>query len=617
MIDANSCSGSSCTVYVGTDKGVYSGTLSSSSVALSLTQTQLNFATVTALAADATTSPTTLYAATLGGAGVVASTTGFTTLTNATQYTTSQNVFSLALNTATSNPATVYAGATSQALTSVFSSTNAGDSYSQGASKGGSISALQELSGTLYVGEFLTQDAFVTYLNGYGSQLGFSGYLGGSSYDAGNAIANDAAGNSSTAGSTFSTDFPTSGTPSPYQATLGGGSGFVNSFVTDISLDSIVPSIGTLLFGSAEFATTASTSAQKTFTLTNATTATVTFTAAPMISGIPGEFAIVAGNMCGAVSTILAAGGSCTVAMTFTPTALGQRTDTVTFTAGAVIAPPVHLLGIGAAPPITYAPLSLAFSNQTVGTTSAAKSITVTNSSAVSVTIGVTSSNSDFAIQPSSTCGGVLANGPSNCTISVAFTPSTGTTEMGTISITGNQANSPQKISMSGIGVGTKATPTATPTATGGTPTATATATRTATATATATSTGGTPTATATATPTVTPAPVPVTLKIKPKALKFPKTAVSTTSKPKTVKVSNPKGNKKHPGFPVLIEMISDPGAFMETNNCPASLAAGASCSISVTFTPSAPPTKQTGTLTITDNANHRTQTVRLSGTGK
>jgi hypothetical protein len=157
-------------------------------------------------------------------------------------------------------------------------------------------------------------------------------------------------------------------------------------------------------------------------------------------------------------------------------------------------------------------------------------------------------------------------------------------------------------------------TATATATSTGGTPTATATATRTATATATATSTGGT----ATATPTATPTPVAVTLKIKPKSLKFPKTTVGTPSKPKTVKVSNPKGKKKHPGLPVLIEMISDAGlgVFMQANNCPASLAAGASCSISVTFTPSA-ATKQLGTLTITDNGNGGMQKVPLSGTGK
>jgi hypothetical protein len=111
---------------------------------------------------------------------------------------------------------------------------------------------------------------------------------------------------------------------------------------------------------------------------------------------------------------------------------------------------------------------------------------------------------------------------------------------------------------------------------------------------------------------------VAVTLKIKPKALKFPKTTVGTTSKPKSVKVSNPKGKSKHPGLPVLIETISDadPGVFMQTNNCAPSLAAGASCSISVTFKPSA-ATKQTGMLTITDNAKGTTQRVNMSGTGK
>ena len=177
------------------------------------------------------------------------------------------------------------------------------------------------------------------------------------------------------------------------------------------------------------------------------------------------------------------------------------------------------------------------------------------------------------------------------------------------------------------------ATPTATSTGSA-TPTATATrtATPTATTTATATSTGsatltatqtGTATATATATETAiaTPTPVPVTLKIKPKSLKFQRTTVGTTSNPKTVKVSNPKGKKKHPGTAVQIEMISDPGVFTQTNDCPtwptSGLAAGASCSISVRFTPSSPPGRHTGTLTIADNAHGTIQTVRLSGTGK
>jgi Abnormal spindle-like microcephaly-assoc'd, ASPM-SPD-2-Hydin len=111
---------------------------------------------------------------------------------------------------------------------------------------------------------------------------------------------------------------------------------------------------------------------------------------------------------------------------------------------------------------------------------------------------------------------------------------------------------------------------------------------------------------------------VEVTLKIKPTTLKFPKTLAGTgaPSKTKKVKVSNPKGSKKHPGAAVQIEMISDTAPFKQTNNCPASLAAGASCTITVAFSPSGPGV-QNGTLTITDTATGGMQTVRESGMGK
>ena len=158
------------------------------------------------------------------------------------------------------------------------------------------------------------------------------------------------------------------------------------------------------------------------------------------------------------------------------------------------------------------------------------------------------------------------------------------------------------------------ATSTVTPTATS-TASATATPVRTATATATPTATA-TATATATPTATPTPAPVPVKLKIAPTTLNFGKLAVHT-SKSKSVTISNPKGTKKHPGIPVVIEMISGAPEFAETNNCPAILAAGPPpCTVSVTFTPSATGL-QTGTLAIKDNAIGLTQTVKLIGKGK
>jgi hypothetical protein len=53
---------------------------------------------------------------------------------------------------------------------------------------------------------------------------------------------------------------------------------------------------------------------------------------------------------------------------------------------------------------------------------------------------------------------------------------------------------------------------------------------------------------------------------------------------------------------------------FAETNNCPSSLAPGASCTISVTFQPMAKGVL-TGTLQVTDNASNSPQTASLTGT--
>ncbi len=56
-------------------------------------------------------------------------------------------------------------------------------------------------------------------------------------------------------------------------------------------------------------------------------------------------------------------------------------------------------------------------------------------------------------------------------------------------------------------------------------------------------------------------------------------------------------------------------GDFSETNNCPASLAAGSRCSINVTFKPAAAGARS-AMLTISDNAAAAPQTVALAGTG-
>jgi hypothetical protein len=59
----------------------------------------------------------------------------------------------------------------------------------------------------------------------------------------------------------------------------------------------------------------------------------------------------------------------------------------------------------------------------------------------------------------------------------------------------------------------------------------------------------------------------------------------------------------------------TNPGDFVQTNNCPSTLASGGTCSITVTFTPSATG-KRTARVAVTDNANNSPQTIFLKGAG-
>src|SRR5713226_2598717 len=104
----------------------------------------------------------------------------------------------------------------------------------------------------------------------------------------------------------------------------------------------------------------------------------------------------------------------------------------------------------GSPPPkVTLSATSLSFGNQLLGTTSAAKTVTLTNSGGATLTISSITVTGDFA--QINTCGTSVAAG-ANCTISVTFTPTTTGTRSGTLSITDNAKNSPQAVALSGTG---------------------------------------------------------------------------------------------------------------------------------------------------------------------
>ena len=99
-----------------------------------------------------------------------------------------------------------------------------------------------------------------------------------------------------------------------------------------------------------------------------------------------------------------------------------------------------------------------------------------------------------------------------------------------------------------------------------------------------------------------------------PNSLKFGGIVVGAISTARAVQFSNP-GT-----VPVAIQSIKvsglNAGDFAETNNCGTKLPVGKSCTVSITFQPTAKGARS-ATLTFSNNALSGVQTVSLSGTGK
>jgi hypothetical protein len=98
-------------------------------------------------------------------------------------------------------------------------------------------------------------------------------------------------------------------------------------------------------------------------------------------------------------------------------------------------------------------------------------------------------------------------------------------------------------------------------------------------------------------------------IRLSATSLTFSGQVVGTTSPAQAITLTNP-GNA-----PLAITSILPSADFSQTNSCGSSVAASASCSINVTFTPAA-GSAATGALTISDNASGSPQSVALSGTG-
>jgi kumamolisin len=246
-----------------------------------------------------------------------------------------------------------------------------------------------------------------------------------------------------------------------------------------------------------------------------------------------------------------------TLTLTVSSTAAtGTSTVTVTGTSGSLTAQTTISLTVttvAGQPAVTLTPTSLTFANTVTGKTSAAKTVTMTNSGAGTLNITSIVASGDFAIS-SSTCGSALAVSKS-CKFKVTFTPTQLGTRTGAVTITDNAPNSPQSVSLTGT---------------------------------------GTPQATLT-----------------PANANFAKTAVGGTSVAKTFTLKN-KGTSSLTGI-----SPSTTGDFaVSATTCGSTLAGSGSCTISVVFKPTQTGLRS-GALQVNDSAVGSPQTSNLTGTGK
>jgi uncharacterized repeat protein (TIGR01451 family) len=219
---------------------------------------------------------------------------------------------------------------------------------------------------------------------------------------------------------------------SPQLIRLSGVAVFSSS-IPGISLSNL-----SLNFGSQAINTT---TAAKTVTLTNSGVGEGLTVSSVTASG---NFAQT--NNCGAE----APSSTCTIGVTFTPTAIGTRQGSVVIvsTVGTLV---IRLSGTGssaAAPAIGLSNVSLNFGSQATGTSSSARTITITNAGTATLTITGVASTGDFS---ASGCVTSLSPG-ATCNLNVTFTPTIAGARHGTVAIVDNAAGSPQVIQLFGNG---------------------------------------------------------------------------------------------------------------------------------------------------------------------
>ena len=194
-------------------------------------------------------------------------------------------------------------------------------------------------------------------------------------------------------------------------------------------------------------------SAQQVLTLTNNGTAALNFSALSVSGTNAGDFTV--GGTC-AVGTALATSNTCTVIVTFAPSALNARSASLAVDSDASngnLSLPLSGTGIPVpVPGVGWSTATLAFGNQTLSGLYPARQLTLTNTGSAALTITSLSVGAGpFSLVSASPCGGSLAAG-ATCNIDLKFNPTAVGGASATLSLVSNAAGSPHTVALTGQG---------------------------------------------------------------------------------------------------------------------------------------------------------------------
>lgn len=195
-----------------------------------------------------------------------------------------------------------------------------------------------------------------------------------------------------------------------------------------------------------------SSSTVKTVTISNTGTANLSFPSDFQVGDSHFTFGG-AGNC--ATNVAYAPGASCTASLVYTPTATGSFTGSMSVTSNASTTPAILSLRAGTitapAPVLTFSPAVLDFGVVAVGTSSAVKVVTISNTGNANLSFpsDFQVADSRFAFGGAGNCATNVTYAPgASCTASLVYTPTSTGAVAGSMTVSSNASSTPKVLSL-------------------------------------------------------------------------------------------------------------------------------------------------------------------------